>query len=118
MTDRLTDERLQIVASEGWLGPTGPRTYGDMQALATELLELRKENERLRRDREYACRTGRTNDELRKENEALKSEAKCVSCGTKVNLMFGPDPYAADIHGDDTPIWACDSCRTESAADI
>ena len=28
------------------------------------------------------------------------------------------DPYAADVHGDETPVWKCQPCRTEARRDI
>lgn len=39
----------------------------------------------------------------------------CCSCGSKTELEFGPDPYAEDIGGDDTPVWECSECRENSA---
>ena len=42
----------------------------------------------------------------------------CVSCGGTENLEWGPDPYAEEIRGDDTPVWECVHCREESARDI
>jgi hypothetical protein len=42
----------------------------------------------------------------------------CIHCGTTANLEFGPDPYAMEIHGDETPVWECYYCRYESAMDV
>ena len=33
-------------------------------------------------------------------------------------LEFAPDPYAADIYNDDTPVWMCYGARLDSADDI
>ena len=33
-------------------------------------------------------------------------------------ITYGPDPYAEEIHGDDTPVWKCAEHRCESARDI
>ena len=47
---------------------------------------------------------------------------KCEHCGrsdTKENpVTKGPDPFAYEIHDDETEIWECDNCREESAMDI
>jgi hypothetical protein len=43
------------------------------------------------------------------------------SCGKgywKKDLIFGPDPYQEDIHGDDTPVWLCDECHHISYMEI
>jgi hypothetical protein len=111
---REENERLRAEIENQWKVDCG--TQG------ITIIKLRKENERLDarlvEASEANCVLVNEIGELRQENERLKAEAKCTYCGTKVDLIFGPDPYAADIHGDDIPIWACDSCRTESAADI
>lgn len=46
------------------------------------------------------------------------SEDECCSCGTNVDVEFGPDPYAEDVYGDYTPVWECRICREISADDI
>ncbi len=43
---------------------------------------------------------------------------RCVRCGTINNVRHAADPYAAEINGDDTPVWQCGSCSAESAGDI
>lgn len=43
---------------------------------------------------------------------------ECEVCGEVVECTYGPDPFAYDIHGDDTPVWECDQCRYESGRDI
>lgn len=47
---------------------------------------------------------------------------KCQSCGcsnTKENpVTKGPDPYASEIDDDETEVWECDNCRSDSAMDI
>jgi hypothetical protein len=47
-----------------------------------------------------------------------KKTDKCCSCGTKQNLEWGPDPFAIEISGCHEPVWECENCRKESAADI
>ena len=42
----------------------------------------------------------------------------CVSCSKKVLCYFGPDPYAEEVCGDETPLWECKICREESAWEI
>lgn len=41
----------------------------------------------------------------------------CAGCGDE-GATYAPCPYAADIHGDDTPMWLCDLCRYNRAQDI
>jgi hypothetical protein len=44
---------------------------------------------------------------------------ECPVCGRDdVALYFGPDPFAEEIRGDDTPGWQCGDCYQESALDI
>ena len=47
---------------------------------------------------------------------------KCSCCGcnnTKENpVTKEPDPFALEIHGDDTEVWECAICRENSAMDI
>jgi hypothetical protein len=47
------------------------------------------------------------------------SDDKCCRCG-KVgdDVTYGPDPFAEEIAGDDTPVWECEECRYQSAMDI
>lgn len=42
----------------------------------------------------------------------------CCSCGGTADLAYGPDPYAEEIEGNDTPVWECASCRHDSAMEI
>lgn len=46
----------------------------------------------------------------------------CHKCGAESTpenpITWGPDPFAEEIDGDDTPIWECKNCRDESADDI
>ena len=46
------------------------------------------------------------------------SFAQCEYCGTSDNLTWAPNPYAHEINDDDTPVWLCQGCREELAADI
>lgn len=50
--------------------------------------------------------------------DPMKKEEKCVICGTKDNLEFGPDPYALEICDDDTEVWECSKCREQQAEEI
>lgn len=44
---------------------------------------------------------------------------KCPVCHkVKDDIEWGPDPYADDIHNDDTPVWECGDCRKTSADEI
>ena len=47
---------------------------------------------------------------------------KCISCecsDTKENpVTLGPDPYADEIHDDNTEVWECENCREDSRMDI
>lgn len=47
---------------------------------------------------------------------------KCTVCGcsnTEENpVTKGPDPYASELHGDETEVWECESCRELSAHEI
>ena len=42
----------------------------------------------------------------------------CCDCGGTENLEYGPDPFAEEIGGNETPVWECSACRHESAMDI
>jgi hypothetical protein len=45
----------------------------------------------------------------------------CVVCGQEFpeeDMVFGPDPFAEEIHGDSTEVWECDECNHESYMDI
>jgi len=45
--------------------------------------------------------------------------SECGTSGTEKNpVTWGPDPYAEEIAGDDTPVWECQKCRHESADEI
>jgi len=33
-------------------------------------------------------------------------------------VLFAPDPYQSDVHGDETKVWKCGTCRDASADDI
>lgn len=41
----------------------------------------------------------------------------CDHCGW-FDTTFDDCPYAAEIHGDHTPVWMCESCRRQAADDI
>lgn len=49
--------------------------------------------------------------------DKLTTQQPCENCGA-VDATFGADPYAYDVHSDDTPHWLCEQCRYESGRDI
>ena len=59
---------------------------------------------------------------MRKGKGWKKGHHKCVSCGCWVkegeHMIYDSDPYADEIHNDNTKVWECSSCRHESAMDI
>ena len=42
----------------------------------------------------------------------------CCSCGTAEGVTVEPDPYASELHGDETPVPMCPDCRHEALMDI
>jgi len=52
----------------------------------------------------------------------MRDEFTCENCGcdhTEENpVTYGPDPYRAEIAGDETPVYMCEECRFQSAQDI
>lgn len=59
--------------------------------------------------------------ELRALGEAVAhvAETTVCPCGNACGPEdFDADPYAYDIHNDDTKMWECDYCRYQSAMDI
>lgn len=42
----------------------------------------------------------------------------CEQCGTTDDVSFDANPYAEEIHGNNTPVWLCRSCRRELALDV
>lgn len=65
------------------------------------------------------CAECRDERERRVANERSEAEeaAECERCGTLDGVKFAPCPYASEIHGYDTPVWLCDLCRDERAAE-
>ena len=49
--------------------------------------------------------------------EYERGEHPCEACGDPRGT-FGPDPYQADVNGDETDVWMCEQCRREHADDI
>lgn len=50
---------------------------------------------------------------------------KCATCGRWLSegdgdneVLHRVDPFKSDVHGDDTQMWLCGTCRHESAMDI
>lgn len=44
---------------------------------------------------------------------------ECEYCHTTTEeLDWKPDPYASELHGDETPHLMCENCAHESAMDI
>lgn len=55
----------------------------------------------------------------RHAGESEPAKHRCVDCGCEGDgVTFEPDPYAEEIHYDDTPVWMCDWCRIRSARDV
>jgi hypothetical protein len=54
--------------------------------------------------------------------EKRRLRRRCASCGSVYTVGDGiswqVDPFAADVHGDRTKHWLCDSCADESAMEI
>lgn len=51
----------------------------------------------------------------------MARKTPCEQCEQKFwkkDLVFGPDPFNSDVHGDDTPVWLCSDCHHESYMDI
>lgn len=48
----------------------------------------------------------------------LRIDPRCDTCGATDGVTRGPHPYMSEIHGDETPVWMCDGCRTEAAGDV
>lgn len=42
----------------------------------------------------------------------------CEQCEKQGLCFFGPDPYAHEIHDNDTPLWQCTFCYRESCDEI
>jgi hypothetical protein len=49
-------------------------------------------------------------DDLITQSPAEKG--KCRDCGSE-DATFAPDPFASEIHDDETPVWLCENCRHE-----
>lgn len=52
---------------------------------------------------------------------ALAGQDQCEYCGEYLDreeLIYGPDPYAQEINGDETERVLCSSCYRQSAEDI
>jgi hypothetical protein len=47
-----------------------------------------------------------------------EEQPQCLYCDATENLTWAPDPYAHEIHDDDTPMWLCDNCRQELRDEI
>jgi hypothetical protein len=50
-----------------------------------------------------------------------KGKHLCASCRhyfPEEEMVYGPDPFAEEIGGDDTPMWLCDDCVYASAMEI
>jgi len=42
----------------------------------------------------------------------------CEDCGSTENVEYGPDPYASEIHDDETPHYLCAVCLDALAAEV
>lgn len=101
--------RSQATAAMSYDGPwfCGCRSY--VAALSRDglLYEIRRSLEATHPDRAEA---------LCAALERLMTKP-CERCGAD-DATYEANPYAAEIHGDHSPCWMCDSCRMESASDI
>lgn len=46
---------------------------------------------------------------------------RCVHCNKlfrEEEMIYGPDPFASEIHGIDTKVWECEQCHYESMMEI
>ena len=43
---------------------------------------------------------------------------RCAICNTTVDVTLGPDPYLAEICGDDTPRPLCEDCRAHRREEV
>ena len=44
---------------------------------------------------------------------------KCEDCGNYgEDVTYDACPFASEIHGDETPLWLCESCRYDRMMDI
>lgn len=62
--------------------------------------------------------------ETRKQKKAeVADEQACGHCGMKCSvsreeIIYGPDPFACEIHNNETPMWICKYCYHQSCMDI
>lgn len=52
-------------------------------------------------------------DKSRPKAIAKRARPTCMSCDSPENVIFGPDPFVADLEGDFTPVHLCVECRDE-----
>lgn len=45
-------------------------------------------------------------------------EGYCGTLHSESEMSYGPDPYADEILGDNTPIWLCRECWNQSENDV
>ena len=54
----------------------------------------------------------------REKSITKKRKFKCHYCGSVGKLTFTSDPYASEIHNDESRHYFCDICLKQSADDI
>jgi hypothetical protein len=52
------------------------------------------------------------------KNTYKRTCSDCRKKFTAEKMIYGPDPYCEEIHGDMTPVWLCHNCYDESCRDI
>jgi len=52
--------------------------------------------------------------------EEVMEDAVCIfaSEACEGQLLYGPDPYAEEIEGDETPVWLCQRHADDQAMEI
>ena len=49
------------------------------------------------------------------------SKPQCSCCQNvfpQIKMLYGPDPYYAEINDDYRPVWLCEDCYDKSAGDV
>ena len=47
-----------------------------------------------------------------------QTEVECDGCHEVKPCTLGPDPFAQEIHDDDTEVWLCEKCYQDRKDDI
>ena len=71
-----------------------------------------------RRERGPSADQERVLDPSENEVMTLHPNPKCCECGAGGDLVFGPNPYEAEINDNATPVWMCPGCLDEAEGAI